>query len=513
MTGKNASVSAYAAVDIPYVAAFTTYLGYAVLIVFGYIRDFCGRGFRACASRLSFSSNLKEPNRAPLLDDFQDFYIRRLYQRIADCWARPIASAPGAWVELAPSAADARTGLCLESCQIPQRHILNLGSYNYLGYGEVEGGVDTAVYDALRDYGVATCGAQLDAGITAVVTDLEREVAAFVRKPDAIVMGMGFATNSQLISAIVHPDDLIISDALNHASIVVGARNSRAKVQIFEHNNMQSLERVLRNAIANGNPDTKNPWNRIFIVIEGMYSMEGETPHLREIVQLKKRYGAYLYVDEAHSIGALGATGRGICEYCGVHPEDVDILMGTFTKSFGAVGGYVASSRTLIQYLRHRSVGALYGSAMSPPCAAHILWTLRQITGLDGSDIGMHKIDQLRNNSIFFREQLAKMHVQTLGDWDSPVIPIMLYNPAKIAAFSRECLDRGLAVVVVGFPATPLLLSRARICISAAHTRDDLVWALSVINEVAEIIQIKYDRPFVRGFLQPAAMTGDCNLK
>jgi serine palmitoyltransferase len=308
-------------------------------------------------------------------------------------------------------------------------------------------------------------------------------------------MGMGFATNSQLIPAIVGPDDLVLSDSLNHASIVVGARSSASKIRLFEHNNIASLRAELSSAIATGNPRVNGqPWARIFILVEGMYSMEGESPPLREIVQVKKEFKAYLFVDEAHSIGALGASGRGVCEHYGVKPSDVDILMGTFTKSFGAVGGYVASSKGLIRQIRARSAGSLYSSAMSPPCARHVIWALRQIAGLDGTDIGRTRIQALRDNAIFFRRELAKLGVQTLGDWDSPVVPIMLYNPAKIAAFSRECLARGLAVVVVGFPATPLLLARARICLSAAHSHEDLIWALSVIDEVAEIIQIKYDR-------------------
>lgn len=318
-------------------------------------------------------------------------------------------------------------------------------------------------------------------------------------------MGMGFATNSQIIPAIVGPGDLILSDALNHASIVVGARSSGAKIRVFEHNSAASLEKTICDAIATGQPKTGAPWNRMMIVVEGMYSMEGEMCRLRDIVAVKKKYGAYLYLDEAHSIGALGATGRGVAEHTGVDTRDIDIMMGTFTKSFGAVGGYIAADKNLVDHIRALSPASLYASAMSPPCAQHTIWAFNQLAGKDGTGIGNAKIRALRENAIYFREQLNKMDVQTLGDWDSPVIPIMLYNPAKIAAFSRECYSRGLAVVVAGFPATPLLLSRARICLSAAHTKEDLDWALSVINEVADIIQIKYDRPLLEKIL-PASL-------
>lgn len=500
---KQPGASTYAAVTVPYLAALSTYFGYAVLIVYGHLRDFFGRTLRLRHLLPSTLSPTPPPAsssgpRAPLLVDFDDFYTRRLYTRIADCWGRPIASPAGAWIDLITGPAKGAAS------PPPTRRVLNLGSYNYLGFGEVPGGVDGAVTDTLANYGVATSDASSNAGTASVVAELETFVADFIGKPAALVCGMGFATNAQLLPSIVGSNDLVISDALNHASIVVGARlaPASATIRLFDHNSVTSLASVLRHAIAHGNPKNGNaPWDRIFILVEGMYSMEGESPPLRQIVALKKQYGAYLFVDEAHSIGAMGATGRGVCEHYGVDPADVDILMGTFTKSFGAVGGYVASSPALVAQIRAHSAGALYSSAMSPPCARHIIWALRQIAGMDGTDIGQTKIRALRDNSIFFRRELDKMRLQTLGEWDSPVIPIMLYNPAKIAAFSRECLARGLAVVVVGFPATPLLLSRARICLSAAHTRQDLVWALRVIDEVAELIQIKYDRSILEQIL------------
>lgn len=538
---------AYAAVDVPYAAALSTYFGYAVLIVFGYVRDFFGRTL--LRRRAGDGAT-----RAPLLFDFDDFYTRRLYSRIADCWGRPIGGPAGAWIDLLPANTkgveggdDRDSGDCCsmyggegdsDTCrkenigsngeesrndvtdapQMKHRRVLNLGSYNYLGFGEVPGGVASCVTDALTHYGVSTCGSSGNEGTAAVVAELEATVADFIGKPAALVCGMGFATNAQLLPAIVGARDLLVSDALNHASIVVGARSSAAQIRLFEHNDTVSLTKVLRAAIAAGDPRRDGaPWERVFVVVEGMYSMEGESPPLREIVRIKNMYGAYLFVDEAHSVGAMGSTGRGVCEHYGVDPADVDILMGTFTKSFGAVGGYVASSSALVSQIRAHSAGVLYSSAMSPPCARHIIWALRQIAGSDGTDTGARKITALRDNAVFFRRELTKMCVQTLGDWDSPVIPIMLYNPAKIAAFSRECLARGLAVVVVGFPATPLLLSRARICLSAAHTREDLVWALEVIDEVAELIQIKYDRPLLDAALPgcisellPRQKSADC---
>ncbi|GMP34229.1 hypothetical protein CsSME_00007193 [Camellia sinensis var. sinensis] len=220
--------------------------------------------------------------------------------------------------------------------------------------------------------------------------------------------------------------------------------------------------------------------------------MEGELCKLPEIVAICKKYKAYIYLDEAHSIGAVGKTGRGVCELLGVDTADVDIMMGTFTKSFGSCGGYIAGSKDLIQYLKYTCPAHLYATSISPPAAEQIISAIKVLLGEDGSSRGAQKLARIRENSNFFRSELQKMGFEVLGDNDSPVMPIMLYNPAKIPAFSRECLKQNVAVVTVAFPATPLLLARARICISASHTREDLLKALEVISRVGDLVGIKY---------------------
>lgn len=346
--------------------------------------------------------------------------------------------------------------------------------------------------ETLGELGASTCSGCNDLGQTTVHEELEAEVAAFVGKPASLVFGMGFATNSLTLPALMRSKGtLVVSDALNHTSIVAGARGSAARVKVFRHNQPAHLERVLRAAIAEGQPRTRRPWAKILIVVEGIYSMEGELCRLAEIVEIKKKYKAYLYLDEAHSIGAFGAGGRGVCEALGVAPVDVDILMGTFTKSFGSCGGYIAGDVDLIAYLRACSP-AMYATTMSPPSAQQALSALRVIRGADGTTRGAAKLAALRDNSNFFRDGLRALGCEVLGDVDSPVMPIMLYNPSKIPAFSRACLARHLAVVVVGFPATPLLLSRARVCISAAHSRADLAAALAVIAEIVGSLGLRY---------------------
>ncbi|GAQ81699.1 Long-Chain Base 1 [Klebsormidium nitens] len=468
-------------VPIPYFAALTTYFSYGLLFVFGHLRDWF---------RTFFRKNRPPKGYAPLCRDFEDFYTRNLYHRIQDCWNRPISSAPDAWIDVIERTRPAGSKPLQ---RLPEtRHCLNLGSYNYLGFAAADEYCTDRVVKSLHHYSASTCSSRMEVGTTELHVELEEMVARFVGKPAAIVYGMGFATNSTTLPAMAGKGTLLISDSLNHSSIVTGARASGAKIAVFQHNIPSHLEQVLRESIVEGQPRTHRPWKKIIIIVEGIYSMEGEICRLPEIVELKKKYKAYLYLDEAHSIGALGRTGRGACEQTGVDPADVDVMMGTFTKSFGSCGGYLAGSEEFVAYLRHTSPGSLYATAMSPPAVQQCISSFKVLLGEDGTTRGQQKLRDLHDNANWFRSELRKLGVEVLGDEDSPVMPVMLYNPAKIPAFSRECLKRNIAVVVVGFPATPLLLSRARVCISASHTRADLEHALRVLNEVSDVVSLKY---------------------
>jgi serine palmitoyltransferase len=409
-----------------------------------------------------------------------------LYTRISDCWNRPIASCPGARFDVMDRVSNDHN--ITYKFTGKTTNCLNLGSYNYLGFAENNGSVTDAVVANVHSAGTATCSSAGDVGTFRVHRELEAEVAKFVGKEDAIIFSMGYATNSTTLPALVSKGGLIISDANNHASIVVGCRTSQAQIRVFKHNDPHDLERVLRNAIVNGQPRTRRPWKKIVILVEGIYSMEGEVLRLPEIIALKKKYKAYLYVDEAHSIGALGRTGRGIVEYWGADPADVDILMGTFTKSFGSVGGYIAASKPLIRYLRETSLGQRYAAAMAPACATQALAAIR----LMQTDAGLKRIARLRRNSNYFRQRMSDEGFQVYGDPDSPVVPLMLYHPTKMPAFSRLCLERGIAVVVVGFPATPLIESRARFCLSAGHKIADLKKACDAMSEIGDQCLLKY---------------------
>mmetsp|Transcript_15376 Transcript_15376/g.37231 ORF Transcript_15376/g.37231 Transcript_15376/m.37231 type:complete len:997 (+) Transcript_15376:181-3171(+) len=420
------------------------------------------------------------------LKDF--FYIRNLYGNIEDVFNRPVYSSPEDWIDVAIREPESDRGFFSKLVTTPQsRRCLNLGSYNYLGFGGVNTHCTPLVRQSIMDHPITAAASCAEMGYNGPLIDVETTVARFVGKEAACVVGMGFATNSTVIPAICGKGDLLLSDALNHNSIVVGARLSGAKVKAFKHNCVGDLELLLQDAVAG-----KQRYNKILVIVEGIYSMEGELCCLKDIVRVAKLYGAYVWLDEAHSIGAVGPSGRGVCEELGVDPKDVDIMMGTFTKSFGAAGGYVASDPATIARVRQYAAGCTDAVSMPAAVCVQILASLRVIAGEDGTDIGARKLRQLRDNSQFFREGLEALGLEVLGHHPSPVMPVMLYQPYKIGDFSRLAFNRRLAVVVVGAPATPVTLARVRFCVSAAHSREDLADALSAISDIADELSLKF---------------------
>ncbi|OBS79037.1 hypothetical protein A6R68_18576, partial [Neotoma lepida] len=401
-----------------------------------------------------------------LYQDFENFYTRNLYMRIRDNWNRPICSVPGARVDIMERKSHDYNWSFKYTGNII-KGVINMGSYNYLGFARNSGSCQEAAAEVLKEYGAGVCSTRQEIGKCELKgnldkhEELEKLVARFLGVEAAMTYGMGFATNSMNIPALVGKGCLILSDELNHASLVLGARLSGATIRIFKHNNMQSLEKLLKDAIVYGQPRTRRPWKKILILVEGIYSMEGSIVRLPEVIALKKKYKAYLYLDEAHSIGALGPSGRGVVDYFGLDPEDVDVMMGTFTKSFGASGGYIGGKKALIDYLRIHSHSAVYATSMSPPVIEQIITSMKCIMGQDGTSLeivlpvalfqwqsrvktgwwvekyylvflGKECIQQLAENTKYFRRRLKEMGFIIYGNEDSPVVPLMLYMPAKI---------------------------------------------------------------------------------
>jgi serine palmitoyltransferase len=470
---------------IPLYIMILTYISYIIAILLGHARDTLGKLFFP----KYYKKYLPSRGMAPLYSSFESFFSRRMFRRIRDCWERPIVGVPGRhMVVMERVSRDYNETFSLTGNRIK---LLNLGSYNYLGFGEVDGEVTERVVSVCRRYPLVVPASTREVGTYDIARELEKEMAKFLYQEDCIVFSMGFGTNSSNLPILCEEETLVLSDEFNHSSLITGIRLSKGVVRVFEHNNMEDLENKLVFNISQGQPLTHRAWKKIIVVVEGIYSMEGTVVDLRRLVALKKKYKFYIFMDEAHSIGALGETGRGVCEYKGVPFSEVDVMMGTFTKSFAGMGGYIAGSRDLITYLRFYSDFSRYGEQMPPLVCAQVLASLRCVAY---SEIGRLKIERLRANTVLLRQSLKNAGFLVLGDDQSPVIPVLIVSPGKLGEFSRLCMSRGLGVVVVGYPATPILTSRARLCTSAAHTTEDIMNAFRIIDEVGGILGMKMCR-------------------
>lgn len=455
-----------------------TYMAYSVIIIIGHLKDQFGKIFTPWRYKMFYDTD----GFPPLYTTFESFFIRRIYRRIADCWNRPVVGFPGKVTYIQERISEDHNSTFNITGNILRT--LNFGSYNYLGFGNRNDRIKRAVLEAVDKHDLNHPYPSIDNGPYPLVRELEREMADFIGTEDCIVHSMGFGTNTWTLSALL-TDALVFSDVYNHTSLITGIKLTNANVVIFNHNDMRDLENKLIYSISQGQPETHRSWKKIFVLVEGIFSMEGTMAKLPELIELKRKYKFYLYIDEAHSCGAIGKTGRGICEHFQVDPKEVDILMGTFSKSFSSHGGYIAASKDLINYLRARSDGSLYAEQLPPLSCVQILECLRSIKEHP------NKVTRLRKSTLYMRKKLKKLKFQIIGDEYSPVIPILICIPGKLGEFSRLALDMGLSVVVVGYPATPVILSRVRLCLSASHTKRDMKRALWVINHIGTVMGMK----------------------
>ncbi|XP_045170567.2 serine palmitoyltransferase 2-like [Mercenaria mercenaria] len=476
--------------ETPLLAAVFTYICYGLVVLIGHIRDFLNN-----LGLLKVNACLEPriPGFVPLFSTWESFYTRHVFRRVSDVLGVPVGGCPAARFNIIKRVThDYGWSYVLHHDEI--HTMLNFGSYNYLGFSQNEGPCAEAASKVTHNYGITSAASRQELGHLDIHDELDKLVADFLGVEAAFTVPMGFATNSMNMPCLVSKGCLILSDELNHASLVLGSRLSGATIRTFKHNNMQSLEKKLKDAVIHGQPRTHRPWKKILIVVEGVYSMEGSIICLPEVIRLKKKYKAYLYLDEAHSIGAMGSHGKGVVDYFSLDPNDVDIMMGTFTKSFGAAGGYIGGSKKLINHLMLSSHSSVYSPSMPPPVAQQVISSMKIIMGLDGTNEGKRRIQQLKWNCRYFRRNLHERGYIIYGNKDSPVVPLLLFMPTKLAAFSRECRQRRLGVVVVGFPATPITKTRARFCLSAAHTKEDIDEALKIIEEVGDLIRLRYSK-------------------
>jgi len=442
---------------------------------------------------------------APIVTGKDDLFHRGMFYRLKDYFHNQLTGQPGAWITLRerrPVGAFNFKEQDVEGVWTVKEtnnfhHVINLASYNYMGFANNEQFCEKNVISSLKHFGVSPCSVSNEMGTTSLHATFEKRVATYVGQESAIVFGMGFASNSCTIPAIVHKGDLIISDDKNHASIAAGCKSSGAKVKPFKHQDFADAERIIRNCIRDGqspNADEYVPWGKIMIIVEGIYSMEGDILFLPEVIALKKKYNCYLYVDEAHSIGGLGEHGRGVCDYYGVDPREVDILMGTFSKSFGGAGGYISGKTEIMDYIRQKHWSAIYANHISVPLATQVLSAMDVITGNDGTDIGAKKLRQLKANIRFLRKSVEQMGFVSLGCDDSPVVPLMAPQLDRLGLLIKLGRKKHVGIIGVGPPATGVFSGRMRLCVSAGHSKDDILLVAKFLDECGELCQLKFKK-------------------
>lgn len=379
-----------------------------------------------------------------LLDTMDELKATGLYNSI-----RTIESAQGAWI------------------QVDGKKVLNLCSNNYLGLANHPRMVQAAK-DAIDTYGVGPAAVRSIAGTQSIHVQLDEEVARFKKVEAALTLQGGFVANQAVISPLVGKADTILSDELNHASIIDGARLSGAKIKVFRHGDMQHLEELLQGENA----------GRVLVITDGVFSMDGDVADLPKIVELCEKYGALSMVDDAHGEGVLGTGGRGIVDHYGLHGR-CDIEIGTFSKAIGTVGGFIAGSSVLIQYLKQKARPFLFSSALP---AADVAATLEAIRILSEST---ELVDRLWENGRFFKEGMKNLGFDT-GNSATPITPIMLGEADIARKFSAKLFEKGIFAMAIGFPTVPKGKARIRVMISASHQKSDLEFALEQFEAVGK---------------------------
>jgi glycine C-acetyltransferase len=383
-------------------------------------------------------------------DELDQLRQAGLYNRI-----RTLSSPQGAWLT------------------VDEKRVLNFCSNNYLGLAN-HPRIVKAAQEATAQYGVGPAAVRSIAGTMALHLELERRMAAFKGVEATITFQSGFTANLATIPALVGKDDLIFSDELNHASIIDGSRLSGAQIVRYGHANPADLERVIQ--------ENQGKFRRALVVTDGVFSMDGDIAPLDQIYEVANRHDLLLMVDDAHGEGVMGAGGRGIVDHFHLHGK-VDVEIGTLSKAFGVVGGVVAGSAVIVEWLRQRGRPFLFSSAVTVPDVAATL------AALDILEESTELVDRLWENARYFKAEMKRLGFDT-GSSVTPITPVMLGEAPLAQQFSRELFEEGVFAMPIGFPTVAKGKARIRVMISAAHTREDLDKGLEAFSRVGKKLSV-----------------------
>jgi glycine C-acetyltransferase len=349
---------------------------------------------------------------------------------------------------------------------IDHRQVVNLSSNNYLGL-TTHPALKERALKALQAFGVGTGSVRTIAGTMAIHMELERRLAAFKHTEAAVVFQSGFTANAGTVSSLLGREDVIVSDELNHASIIDGARLSRAAIKVFPHRNVSAAREIVA-ALPRE--------QRKLLITDGVFSMDGDLGPLPELCELADEYGCIMMVDDAHASGVFGRNGRGTVDHFGMHGR-VDVQVGTLSKALGALGGYVAGSRSLIEFLYHRARPFLFSTSHPPSVAATC------IAALDVLENEPQWMERLWANTRFFKRGLEALGFN-IGISESPITPVVVGDGALAMTLSDKLFDSGVFAQGIGFPTVPQGKARVRTIVTATHTQDELQFALDAFGKV-----------------------------
>jgi glycine C-acetyltransferase len=349
---------------------------------------------------------------------------------------------------------------------IDHRQVVNLSSNNYLGL-TTHPTLRARALEALHAFGVGTGSVRTIAGTMAIHMELERRLAVFKHTEAAVVFQSGFTANAGTVSSLLGRDDVIVSDELNHASIIDGARLSRATIKVFPHRDVGGARKILA-----GLPRHQ----RTLLITDGVFSMDGDLGPLPELCDLADEYGCIMMVDDAHASGVFGRAGRGTVDHFGMHGR-VDVQVGTLSKALGALGGYVAGSRSLIEFLYHRARPFLFSTSHPPSVAATC------IAALDVLEREPQWMERLWANTRYFKAGLEALGFN-IGISESPITPVVVGDGALAMTLSDKLFEAGVFAQGIGFPTVPLGKARVRTIVTATHTEDELQFALDAFKRV-----------------------------
>ncbi|MDP1563791.1 MAG: aminotransferase class I/II-fold pyridoxal phosphate-dependent enzyme [Pirellulaceae bacterium] len=371
-------------------------------------------------------------------------------------------------------------GVISDTTRIDGRELISFASYNYLGLSG-HPAVSAAAKQAIDRFGTSVSASRLVSGEKTIHKELEAEIANFFGVEDVITFPGGHATNETVLGHLVSAGDLVLHDALAHNSLIQGAELSGARRRAFDHNNWQQLDEILG--------EIRTDYRRVIIVIEGLYSMDGDYPNLTKFVEVKKRHRCWMYVDEAHSFGTLGKTGRGVAEMFDVKRSDVECWMGTMSKSFASCGGFVGAAKSLVQYLRYTTPGYVFAAGMPPANVGAALGALQQLQKEP------ERVTRLIENSKLFLRLAKAAGIDTGMSSNSPIIPVIVGDSVKALRISEYLFHAGINAQPILYPAVEEARARVRFFITAAHSESQIRHTVEVLSKALKAVAPETIRP------------------